>query len=105
MTDQNQSPAEKTDLQKSLVDELGLASLLQDKQEELLVKMTEVVLKRIFVETMEKLPETDQETYAKMIDENATPEDLEKFLLEKIPNYDALVKKAVDGFREEMLKA
>jgi hypothetical protein len=104
MTDQNQTTSDQTDLQKTLIEELGLASLPQDKQEELLVKMTEVVLKRIFVETMDKLTEADQETYAKMIEENTTPEDLEKFLMEKIPNYDALVKKVVDGFREEMLK-
>ncbi|MDR3558792.1 MAG: hypothetical protein P4L62_03125 [Candidatus Pacebacteria bacterium] len=104
MTDQNQAPSDQTDLQKTLIDELGLASLPQEKQEELLVKMTEVVLKRIFVETMEKLSETDQETYAKMIDENTPPEELEKFLMEKIANYDELVKKVVDGFRAEMLK-
>lgn len=81
-----------------------MGSLPEKDQEELLVKMTEVVLKRIFVETMEKLTEADQETYAKMIDEKAAPEELEKFLMEKIPDYDAMVKKVVDDFREEMLK-
>lgn len=86
------------------MEELGLGSLPQEKQEALLAKMTEVVLKRIYVETMDKLTEADQETYAKMIEEKATPEELEKFLVAKIPNYDELVKKVVDGFREEMLK-
>lgn len=96
--------ADQTQVQKTIIDELGLSSLPQEKQEELLVKMTEVVLKRIFVETMEKLSEADQEAYSQMIDRNATPEEVEKFLIEKIPNYDELVKKVVEDFKGEMLK-
>ncbi|MDQ1284177.1 MAG: hypothetical protein QG620_525 [Patescibacteria group bacterium] len=94
----------QTQLQNTLIEELGLASLPPEKQEELLVKMTEVVLKRIFVETMEKLPEADQEEYSKLIDANAAPEEVEKFLTEKIPNYDEMVKKVVEDFKGEMLK-
>lgn len=91
-------------IQKSLLDEMGLTDLPPEKQEELLVKMTEVVLKRIFVETVEKLSPDDQDAYAKMIEEKAGPEEAEKFLMEKIPDYDEMVKKVVDDFRAEMLK-
>ena len=91
-------------IQQTLIDELGLSDLPQEKKEQLMIKMTEVVLKRIFVETMEKLSEKDQEAYAQMIEKNAPPEELEKFLMEKIADYDTMVKKAVDDFKEEMLK-
>ena len=91
-------------IQKSLIDELGLSSLSQDKQEQLLIKMTEVVLKRIFVETMEKLSHDDQEAYSQLIDNKTTPEEVEKFLKEKIQNYDEMVKKVVEDFKEEMKK-
>jgi hypothetical protein len=87
-----------------LIEELGLSDLPQEKQEQLLIRMTEVVLKRIFVETMEKLSKSDQETYSKMIEDSATPEEIEKFLNEKISGYDALVKKIVNDFKEKMLK-
>ncbi len=92
----------QTQLQQTLIDELGLSTLPPEKQEELLVKMTEVVLKRIFVETMEKLSEADQEEYSKMIDANAAPEEVEKYLTEKIANYDEMVKKVVEDFKNSL---
>lgn len=99
MTDTDQAQ-----LQKELIEELGLSNLPQDKQEELLIKMTEVLLKRIFVETMERLNETDREEYGKMLDENTDPEKVGEFLKKKVANYDQLVEKIVVDFKEEMKK-
>lgn len=106
MPKQNQSlpQALPDDAQKTLAEEMGLGGLSQDKQEELLVRMTEVLLKRIFLETLEKLSEDDQEAYSKMIDAGAEPQEIENFLKEKISNYDEMVKKIVDDFKEEMKK-
>ncbi|MFA7319622.1 MAG: DUF5663 domain-containing protein [Parcubacteria group bacterium] len=89
-------------IQKTLIDDLGLSDLPADKKDQLLMKMTEVVLKRIFLETMEKLNDKDQDEYSKMIDENAEPEQLEKFLQEKIAGYEGMVTKIVTDFVEEM---
>lgn len=89
-------------IQQTLMEELGLTDLPEDKQNKLLIKMTEVVLKRIFVETMEKLTEREQADYEKMIDENVSPEEVEKFLKEKISNYGEMVKKIIDDFKNEM---
>lgn len=89
-------------IQKTLIDELGLSDLSEDKKDQLLMKMTEVVLKRIFLETMEKLTDRDQDEYSKMIDENVDPEALEKFLQDKISNYEEMVGKIVADFVEEM---
>ncbi len=89
-------------IQKTLIDELGLSDLPVDKQEKLMVKMTEAVLRRIFEETMKKLTETDQKEYIKLIDEDVEPQQLEAFLQEKITHYDELVKKIVEEFKMEM---
>jgi galactose-1-phosphate uridylyltransferase len=95
---------QQSTIQKSLMDVLGLSNLPQEKQEELVMKMTEVLLKRIFIETMEKLKEGDQEEYAKMIEEKASPEDVEKFLKEKISDYDQVFEKIVADFKKEMAR-
>lgn len=102
MTDQNPMPAGRQEIKQTIIDELGLADLPEDKKEQLLIKMTEVVLKRIFLETMEKLSEKDQEAYSKLIDENVEPAKLEEFLQEKIVDYDKMVEKIVLDFKEEM---
>lgn len=89
-------------IQKKLIDDLGLADLPADKKDQLLMKMTEVVLKRIFLETMEKLSDSDQDAYAKMIDENVEPEQLEAFLQDRISDYENMVSKIVADFLKEM---
>lgn len=91
-------------IQKKLMDELGLSDLPADKQEQLLLKMTESLLKRIFVETMEKLEKEDQDIYGKMIDDKKSQEEIEKFLREKIENYDQMLEKIADDFKEELKK-
>lgn len=89
-------------IQKTLIDDLGLTDLPADKKDQLLMKMTEVVLKRIFLETMEKLTDRDQDEYSKMIDAEAEPAQLEAFLQEKISGYEGLVSKIVTDFVAEM---
>lgn len=95
MSDQNQ-------IQKTLLEELGLADLPQEKQEALLIKMTEVILKRMFVETMDKLKEEDQNEYNNMLERGAAPEEIEEFLKSKISDYDQLLEKVLVDFKREM---
>lgn len=102
MTNQTQLPANDQGIQNDFLDELGLANVSQEKKEALLVKMTEVLLKRIFIETMEKLPEPDQDDYAKIIEDGSSPDRVEAFLKEKIPNYEEMVKKVIEDFKAEM---
>lgn len=91
-------------IKKTLLNDLGLADLPQDKKDRLIIKMTEALLKRMFVETMDKLNVEDQDAYGKMIDKGASPDEVEKFLRGKISDYDRLLEKVVTDFRSEMLK-
>lgn len=94
----------QSQIQKSIIDELGLSDLPQNKQEQLLIKMTEVVLKRIFLETMEKLTEEGRKEYENLVENGASSRQMEEFLQSKIPNYEIMVQKVVDDFKEEMKK-
>jgi len=85
-----------------LVKEMGIDTLPEDKKNELLVKMTEVLLKRIFVETMEKLGEQGRDEYEEIMLKNPQPEELESFFAERISDYDNLVQKIIGDFKEEM---
>lgn len=94
-----------TILQKSLIEELGLENLPKEKQEEILVKMTEVLLKKIYLETFEKLGEADRVELASMLDsEGSDPVKVEEYLRSKIEDYDGFVKKIVEDFTAEMKK-
>jgi hypothetical protein len=95
---------DENEIKNSMIADLGLTGLSQEKQDELLAKMIEVVMKRILLETIEKLDEKGREEYARMIETQAAPEELEKFLKEKIPDYETMIKKIVDDFKQEMKK-
>ena len=94
-----------TILQQSIIEEMGLQNLPKEKQEEILVKMTEVLLKKIYLETFENLAEPDRQELAKMLDtEEAEPEKVEAYLRTKIEDYDGFVKKIVENFTQDMKK-
>lgn len=89
---------------QQLVKDLGIDSLAKEKQNELVIKMTEVLLKRIFMETMEKLGEQGREEYGKLTEGEVEPEQVEAFFKEKIGNYDEMIKKVVEEFKTEMMQ-
>lgn len=88
-----------------LIKDLGIDTLSKDKQNELIIKMTEVLLKRIFLETMESLGEEGREEYEKLTAGEVDPEKVEAFFKEKIKNYDDMVQVIVDEFKHEMMTA
>jgi len=92
----------KSKVQKTLIEELGLSGLPQEKQEEVSIKMTEVVLKRIFLETMEKLSDDAKEKYQKIIEEKTNPDKVEEFLKANINDYDGMIQQVVENFKKEM---
>ncbi|HOF42537.1 MAG TPA: DUF5663 domain-containing protein [Candidatus Moranbacteria bacterium] len=105
MTKQNDNTNTQSQALAQLMKDLGMNTLPQDKQNELLIKMTEVLLKRIFIETMDKLGEKGREEYMKMTEEGkeVTPEQVEAFFKEKIKNYDGMIKGVIEEFKEEMM--
>ena len=103
-TDENTIPAQSAALEQ-LVKDLGIDTLSQEKQNELIIKMTEVLLKRIFLETMEKLGEKGREEYEKMSEGDVQPEQVEAFFRERISNYDELVNQVIEEFKTEMMNA
>ena len=95
----------QADALSQLIKDLGIDTLSQDKQNELIIKMTEVLLKRIFLETMEKLGEQGREEYEKMTEGELVPEQMEAFFKDKIANYDEMVQGVIDEFKGEMMAA
>lgn len=104
MTDQTKESSQSQALSQ-LITDMGIDTLSQDKQNELIIKMTEVLLKRIFLETMEKLGEQGREEYEKMSEGEISAEQIETFFKEKIQNYDEMVMQIIEEFKTEMLAA
>ena len=92
-----------TILQNSIIEELGLQNLPEDKKEEVFVKMGDVLFKRILLETLEILSDEDQEKFGEMIDTKKSAEEVEEFLKSKIENYEEFIEKVTDDFKKELI--
>ena len=86
----------------SALDRLDVSAIPQELRIELLSQMTEVALKRIAVEAAERLSPSDQDTLLKLQESSSDPTEIEAFVREHIPDYDALVETTLNGFLEEM---
>lgn len=98
------TPADYQAMFKNLVEEMGLASLPEEKQLELIGKMGEVLIKRIMVETFDRLGEDGVVEYEKMVDGGASEDEVKRYFESKIPDYSAMIEKIVADFKEEMKK-
>ncbi|PJA87000.1 MAG: hypothetical protein CO141_01790 [Candidatus Moranbacteria bacterium CG_4_9_14_3_um_filter_42_9] len=94
--------AQQNTIQKNLLDEMGLSGLPPEEQERLLSKMTGVLLKKLFLETMERLKDADREIFKNMLDSEADLTEVEKFLQGKIENYDQILEGVSADFKEKM---
>lgn len=88
-------------LKKELIESFHLEGIPAEKQEALLAKMGEALLKRIFLETMEKIGETGVTEYEALLDRGAPQGEIEAFLENKIPGYNIFVRGVVAKFKEE----
>ncbi|TXG75854.1 hypothetical protein E6Q11_06360 [Candidatus Dojkabacteria bacterium] len=97
------STIDYTKLRAELIEELALSGLAPEKQDELLGRMLEALLKRIFMNTMERLGEEGMNEYEQLVENKATQEkDVADFLTKKIPDYDVFVNGIVDQFKKDI---
>lgn len=87
-------------IQQNIIEEFGLKDLPEEKQTELLTAMTESVLKRITVKTLERLSDEDRSEFDKL-KETDEPDKIVEFLREKISDYDQMVENIIKEFKEE----
>lgn len=85
-----------------LVDDLNLSSLDEKDKEALLSKLTEVVLKKVFVQAMEKIGKDGRDEYEVLMEKKPNSEEIKKFFSEKIENFDSLIEKTIEELRAEM---
>ncbi len=74
----------------------------EEKREALMEKMGEVLLKNIFVETMEKIGPDGVAGYEKLLEAEASEEEIGEFFESQIPGYQVFVREVIERFQEDM---
>lgn len=96
---------DQTQLREELIKAFHLEGIPEDKRDELLDKMGEALVKRIFLATMEKLDETGMKEYEALLEREAPAEEIEAFFETKIPGYDVFMRDVATEFKDEMTKS
>ncbi|MBP9727814.1 MAG: hypothetical protein KBD27_00390 [Candidatus Moranbacteria bacterium] len=96
---------DQAQLRDELIKAFHLEQIPEDKRDELLEKMGEALLKRVFLATMEKIGDDGVAEYEILLEKQATPEEVEAFFETKIPGYDVFVRDVATEFKEEMTKS
>lgn len=91
-------------LKKDLIETFHLENIAPEKQDALLARIGEALLKRIFLATMEKIGDNGVKEYETLLEKNAEQPEIEDFFEKKIPGYNIFVEDVVQEFKEEMSK-
>ncbi len=89
-------------IEQELIESLALSGLPKPKQEKLLARMLEALLKRIFMETMERLGEQGMKDYEALIETAPSEAAVGAFLDDHIPGYSVFVQNIVDQFKRDI---
>ncbi|OGZ35878.1 MAG: hypothetical protein A3A94_01255 [Candidatus Portnoybacteria bacterium RIFCSPLOWO2_01_FULL_43_11] len=90
-------------IEDNLISQLGLDDLPQEKKIELIMKWGNLVQKDIIMRILRELPEKDKKELDELLAEKGeNMEDIYKFLENKMPNLDDLVREEIEKFREEI---
>lgn len=91
-------------LTAELISAFHLEGVPKEKQEELIAKFGEALLKRIFLETMEKLGDAGVKEYETLLDKGANEQEVSAFLEVKIPGYEIFIEDTAKHFKSEMIE-
>jgi hypothetical protein len=91
-------------LMQDFITAFHLEGVPKEKQEELVAKMGEAMLKRIFLDTMEKIGDAGVREYEVLLDRQAGEQEIGAFFEAKIPGYDVFVEETVKKFKSEVLE-
>lgn len=85
-----------------IMTDLGFDKLPEDKQDDILAKIGEIILKKIFIETIDKLDTESANEFRDMLKNGESAEKIEDFLNAKIENYDIIIEKIVEEVKNDI---
>ncbi|MDD5760813.1 MAG: hypothetical protein PHF45_02040 [Candidatus Pacebacteria bacterium] len=92
-------------INKKIFSALEVEKLPESKQREIAVRLENIILDKLFVEAMGKLPSQKKKEYIKIL-EFGEPKDIYIFLTDNISDFEELAKKiaveVVEKFKEEL---
>ena len=88
---------------KNILEALDLSALDPEDQEDLLVDLNELIFKTTLVAMIEVMDEKTQTAFEKLLDSDASDEEIDAFIEKNVPNADKIVKDTVNDLASDIL--
>ena len=92
-----------TDALQKLIAALDLTSVPSEEHEAMLLDLNEIVFKNSLIRMIESMDEPTRDEFAKLMESEASEEELEKFLAERVPGADKAIEEAVESLTDDIL--
>lgn len=89
-------------LNKNILVELDLQDLPNERQLQLLGRMSDLIQKRVLLQAIKSLSVADKEEFDKLLGKDDT-QSVYRFLIAKVPNIDEITNDEVIKFKEEVI--
>ncbi len=89
-------------IENDLISLLGLQNLPPEEQEALVAKMSDVVMERVTLRILDALSPDDKKVFDELIAKNTAPENVEKFLQEKVKNLEEIRTAEILRFKQDL---
>jgi len=86
---------------KNITNVLDLSNLPPEKQQEMILKVGELIYQNVLLRVLETMPEKDQDEFEKLLDNKAAPEELFGFLKEKVENFEQIIEEEALKFKDK----
>lgn len=91
-------------LSKEIIKEWDLASIPEDRKEEVVNRIGRILYQAVLVRTLDILSDVEQDELDELMNKNTTtPKDVLLFLKSRIPTFDELLREERDNLRNEIL--
>ena len=93
----------KEELIKKIIDELDIAEIPKESQENIIAKLGESVLKKLTIDIFSEIPKNEQAELEKIM-KSGNMDEVHKFLDSKIPDFDDFINKSIKNTVNEFKK-
>jgi hypothetical protein len=93
-----------TILRKNIIKELGIDTLPEKKQEEILLRIGKIIFQAVLIRVMERLNSKEKDEFTELLVKKPNDEEaILGFLKSKIPDLDEIVNEEVATFKREVV--
>ena len=96
--------AQKIDiLKQNIIIELGLQDLSEERKQELLFRMSDLIQKRVLLRTIKNLSQESRDKFNQLLTEK-NDQEAYRLLIHEVPNIEEITDEEVIKFKEEIVE-